>query len=96
MHIRKEHGEEEVQKAFPPKITQGEHSCHLCPFKSNFRTNLRKHIKRKHGPDELKLRKDLEARWFSVGSISRVINCMTCYWWKTYLKKILYKIRSPV
>ena len=40
--------------------TQGEHSCHLCPFKSNFRTNLRKHIKRKHGPDELKLRKDLD------------------------------------
>ena len=67
IHIRKEHGEEEVQKAFPPKITQGEHCCHLCSFKSNFRTNLRKHIKRKHGPDELKLRKDLKTRWFSVG-----------------------------
>ena len=35
-------------------------------------------------------------------SISRVINHMTCYkfecshWWKIYLKKILYKICSPV
>ena len=67
IHIRKKHGEEEVQKAFPPKITQGEYSCHVCPFKSNFRSNLRKHIRRKHGADELKLRKDLDLRWFSVG-----------------------------
>ena len=35
-------------------------------------------------------------------SISRVINHMTCYnfecsrWWKIYLKKILYKICSPL
>ena len=60
IHIRNKHGEEEVQKAFPPKIIQGEYSCHVCQHKSNFKSNLRKHIRKLHGADELELRKDLD------------------------------------
>ena len=60
IHIRRKHGEKEVQKAFPPKIIQSEYSCHVCQHKSNFKSNLRKHIRKLHGADELELRKDLD------------------------------------
>ena len=60
IHIRNKHGEEEVQKAFPPKIIQSEYSCHVCQHKSNFKSNLRNHIRKLHGADELELRKDLD------------------------------------
>ena len=53
IHIRNKHGEEEVQKAFPPKIIQGEYSCHVCQHKTNFKSKLKIHIRRKHGEKEV-------------------------------------------